>query len=484
MTSTATHAFKYTKAIALAVMAVSSFGSARAQADVQNNGVLYISGSADIVYINAALTNASGAALTNNGKLYVSKTLTNNQVSMPTGAGSLYLNGSSAQTVAGAQPFKTYNLTTDNTGGVVLNNDLDVSGSHTFTNGIISSSATPNYLIYEEGSTYSGDGDSRHVSGWVKKRGSSDFVFPTGNGTVERIIAINSLASVSEFNAHHYLTTPNPNNLLAPLVAADPNEYWQLDRVTGGNARVNLNWNDAKVDFPPYPLGSIRAGYNTGGLWTNAGGSAVGDPATFGNVTSNIMSSFGTFVVASISSALPLNFLSAYAYRKPAGTLVQWQTANEIHVNHFEIERSLDGHSFVRVGTVPSADQHGIGGYSYVDTYNGLDKLYYRIRSVDDDGKFIFSRIMVVIDGTQNRDLFTVANPVVKRINITVSTLAAGRYNYRLLTETGQLAQGGELQIGGSGVYGIDLNASITPGVYILSIGDQRFIKNEKLRIF
>ena len=457
--------------------------NANAQSDLQNTGIFYISTGSDIVYVNASLTNASTAALTNNGNLYVTQTLTNNQTSMAVGTGTLYLNGSASQSVAGSQQFRTFNLVTNNSGGVVLNNNLDVSGVHTFTNGVISSSATPNYLIYEAGASYTGDGNSNHVSGWVKKIGTTDFVFPTGNGTVERTVAISSLTAASEFNAHHFMSTPNTGNLLSPLVSVDPYEYWQINRVTGGNANVNLNWDVAKIPFPNYPLGSIRAGYYNAGLWTNYNGSATGNPLVSGNITSSVMSSFGNFAIASISATLPLNFLATYAYKKPAYTIVEWKTSDEVNVDHFEIERSLDGHTFIKIGTVKSHTTPGIGDYTFNDNFSQEGKVYYRIRSVDIDGKFILSRVVTVTGGAENNDLFTVTNPVSSRIYINVISLPAGNYNYRLTGENGQDIQSGVLNIGGSGTYTITLNGNVRPGVYLLTLGNLSFIKNEKLRI-
>src|SRR5438034_3762225 len=152
-----------------------------AQVDLKNTGVLYVNSSGDTLYINGNFNNTSAAALTNNGNFYIRQNLTNDQSSMAVGTGTLYLNGSAAQTVAGAQIFKTYNFLSNNASDITLNNNLSVSGAHTFTAGLITTSATPNYLVYEAGSSYNGDGDSKHVNGWVKKYGSTDFTFPVGD---------------------------------------------------------------------------------------------------------------------------------------------------------------------------------------------------------------------------------------------------------------------------------------------------------------
>ncbi|MBC7829733.1 MAG: hypothetical protein H7122_18460, partial [Chitinophagaceae bacterium] len=105
-------------------------------------------------------SNETAATLVNNGSFYIRGNLTNDQSSMSVGAGTLYLNGSVAQSVNGTQPFRTLNFVTDNNLGITLNNTLSVSGAHTYTNGIITTSSTPDYLVYEAGSSYSGESNS------------------------------------------------------------------------------------------------------------------------------------------------------------------------------------------------------------------------------------------------------------------------------------------------------------------------------------
>ena len=271
-----------------------------AQVTIQNNGIAGIPASG-VVYLNGSLINASGAAFTNNGSLYVRQDITNNQASMAAGTGTLYLNGTSTQTIAGTQTFKTFNLVTNNSAGFILNNNLSASGVHTFTSGIIATSAAPNYMVYEAGASYTGDNDSKHVNGWVKKFGNTDFIFPVGNGTYERTIALTNLTASSEFNVkHNNGPTPNRINLFAPIVLIDTNEYWRINKISGANAKVTMNWNNAKIPVPQVLITGIRAGYYTGAFWTNIGGVGTGSVATTGTVTSNSVSAFNNnFTIAS-----------------------------------------------------------------------------------------------------------------------------------------------------------------------------------------
>ncbi|MES1215496.1 MAG: hypothetical protein ABUT20_08265 [Bacteroidota bacterium] len=122
------------KAIGILFLAFLSFTSPELQAQVnlQNNEILYISTSSDILFIDGSFANSSTATLTNNGQLYVRYNLNNDESSMPAGSGKLFLNGPSTQTISGSQVFNTYDLQTDNSSGIALNNNLSGSGTHTY----------------------------------------------------------------------------------------------------------------------------------------------------------------------------------------------------------------------------------------------------------------------------------------------------------------------------------------------------------------
>src|ERR1044072_293498 len=165
------------KKIMIPVALLLTGGYIHAQGVLKNNGNLQIHTGASLCS-HSGFTNTASAVLLNNGSLYMKGAVTNDQPGMSSGSGVLYLNGSTAQTVNGGQSLKTYQLVTNNAAGITLNNNLSVANVHTFTNGLIVTSATPNYLIYESGASYTGNADARHVNGWVKKLGNTDFIFP------------------------------------------------------------------------------------------------------------------------------------------------------------------------------------------------------------------------------------------------------------------------------------------------------------------
>jgi hypothetical protein len=446
-----------------------------AQTAATNTGILYITGSGDIFHAGSDFTNNSGSALTNNGHLYIRGNLTNNQSSVAVGTGTLYLNGTSAQAVNGTQPFRTFNFISNNASGITLNNNLSVSGAHTFTSGIIATSATPNYLVYEAGSSYSGDADTRHVNGWVKKFGSTNFIFPVGNGTVERTVALNSLSANSEFNARYLGTTPNPYVTQLPVRVADWMEYWPITKVSGGTATVTMNWDAGKVYFPNWIVPDIlAAGYN-GSAWTDNGGlgTASGNPATTGTVTSSSISSFNLFTFGSISWVLPVTLTSFTAIRQDNYTRIDWITEKEFNLHHFIVERSDNGTNFYPISQLPARNSGNTEQYQVKDHAPITHIAYYRLRSVDDDGKESFSGIVAVVN-KDNSDLLLLTNPVRNKVTLVATSQLSGDFRYQLSTMNGQVVQQGNLNIRNGGQHEIYLSGKLQPGSYALRVSNNQ----------
>ena len=459
---------KFFKKIFIAALALSAMTTSQAQVDLQNTGILFISGSSDILYINGSFTNISSGDFTNNGQLHLTQNLINGQASMSVGTGTLYLLGSTLQNINGLQPFKTFNVNTNNTAGILLNNNLSVSGLHTYTAGIVSSSSTPNYLVYEAGSGYTGDNDSRHVSGWVTKNGTTAFSFPVGDGTVERKIAISNLSGSSVFNTHYAGTTTNTANVAFPLFTVDANEYWLVNKVSGGSANVDMNWDDTKINMPNYGIPDIRVANYISGNWTQVGGTATGSTTATGSISSNVISSFGAFTFGSVSFVLPLNLLSFSATKNVGDVQLKWYASDEVNVAYHEPQRSEDGVAFTAIGKVDAINHQGVSAYDFVDKKALTGITYYRLRSVDLDGKSTLSRIVSVSPEDRLATELAIVNPAIKVIHGFTHNLV-GSYQYRLNTLSGQRVQQGHVLINSAGL-DIPVTAVVKKGVYLLQI--------------
>jgi hypothetical protein len=149
----------------------------------------------------------------------------------------------------------------------------------------------------------------------------------------------------------------------------------------------------------------------------------IGSDFTLVN-TDNLDDIFNSIEVAikRKSIALPVQFAEPLkAYRVTNGINVDWATASEINCDRFEIERSINAIDFIKIATVKvqnnSSNYHT---YSILDANPKIGVNYYRIKQVDIDGKFTYSRIV-----SAKNEYFGIKispNPVNDRLTIESST--------------------------------------------------------------
>ena len=141
-------------------------------------------------------------------------------------------------------------------------------------------------------------------------------------------------------------------------------------------------------------------------------------------MTFNVTGFSGFFVGSAGSSLLPLKLLSFSAVRNGETVLLTWKTTNEINVSHFEIERGDDGKNFVTIANKPAkGNTNQISNYEHVD--NGVNKQtnFYRVKMVDMDGNFVYTKI-VRVNSNVNVQLSAYPNPAIDLVVVTFPNTA------------------------------------------------------------
>ncbi|MFT3683267.1 MAG: T9SS type A sorting domain-containing protein [Ferruginibacter sp.] len=93
---------------------------------------------------------------------------------------------------------------------------------------------------------------------------------------------------------------------------------------------------------------------------------------------------------------VPVTLLNFNAEAKENMTLLSWQTAAELNVKEYVLERSSDGFSFKKIGMANAFNNVIRAEYYFTDKepFPGIN--YYRIKCVDKDGKFTYSYVRMV----------------------------------------------------------------------------------------
>jgi Leucine-rich repeat (LRR) protein len=157
------------------------------------------------------------------------------------------------------------------------------------------------------------------------------------------------------------------------------------------------------------------------------------DPAEpgiyFVEVTNSIASELTLRSVNYSLTAMPVTLAAFYGVNNPEGNLITWKTTSETNNSGFEIEKSTDGKRFEKMGFVDgSGDSKESNIYQFTD-YNASQTSYYRLKQIDYDNNFQYSRIIAIklnkkmfsvypnpahgkifLDGLENREEITIRN--------------------------------------------------------------------------
>ena len=115
---------------------------------------------------------------------------------------------------------------------------------------------------------------------------------------------------------------------------------------------------------------------------------------------------------ATTESALPLKWVSFVAKESNGETVLEWATTNEQNTAYFVVERSLGNMQFAAIDSVPAKGGVGNNQYKLIDKTKPTGTVYYRIRQVDADGKYEYSKMIRIDASASKKALSVYPNPV------------------------------------------------------------------------
>lgn len=180
----------------------------------------------------------------------------------------------------------------------------------------------------------------------------------------------------------------------------------------------------------------------------------------------------------------PVKLTSFKALLETNNVVLKWATENEINLSHFAIEKSIDGSTYKQIGNVSaSANNGGNANYTFYDAdINNAGIIFYRLRSIDLDGKNELSDVRTVrIDNTSApASILAFPNPVIDLLYITIAdNLQGKKVSYIIRNNIGQTVI---LVEKASALKTEKINTNVLQsGLYILSISCNGVIINQKI---
>lgn len=233
---------------------------------------------------------------------------------------------------------------------------------------------------------------------------------------------------------------------------------------------TDFTWTIAPVDVTSITVPALSSGTHY-----NFGCEAVGTIGPSGYGATQLFTTLGT--------ALSMEGVELKARRQGVNVAVSWSTLSEQNSDHFDVERSYDGITFIRIGQVQAAGNSTyIHNYQFTDANAARSLIFYRLKMADTDASYKFSTVSVVTksDGNNQEFLFY-PNPANSNFSIFLNQPAAKDLRLQVINQVGQIVKTAQLS---KGAQLITLNISELPkGIYTVVTADSEMVTVKKLVI-
>jgi uncharacterized repeat protein (TIGR01451 family) len=189
-----------------------------------------------------------------------------------------------------------------------------------------------------------------------------------------------------------------------------------------------------------------------------------------------------TFTLGAYPLPVELVAFTAKAVKNLDAALA-WTTASEKSNDHFDVERSLNGTDYAKIGEVKGqGSKSSATAYALTDAGIGAKAaglVYYRLRQVDTDGTATYSPVRSVsFTKAQTPALVLYPNPAAASTQMDLSQLPAGSYEVSVLDATGRVVLRAVREAGLS--QALNLN-TIASGTYTVRVQGQGLSLTKRL---
>ncbi len=183
-------------------------------------------------------------------------------------------------------------------------------------------------------------------------------------------------------------------------------------------------------------------------------------------------------VVKTNLSLLPVQWLEFNAQRSGDASVISWKAEADNKFLQYQLQRSADGITFQTVAVLSQ-----YAGTSYIDEtpFRGIN--YYRVKAVDVNGVYSFSKTAAVNFPVTATAISYYPNPVRDLVNVVVPQSAAETLSFQVSSLTGQVLYTEKKQMTeGSNRVQINL-AGLSNGMYVLKIMDKENLVKSVFKI-
>ncbi len=230
---------------------------------------------------------------------------------------------------------------------------------------------------------------------------------------------------------------------------------------------IHTNWSSSD-EYLPAPTGGTLVGLDAGLIVTPPAGLEIGYVP--------IVSRQGD------RSALPVEFMEFNGQLADKSILLNWMTANEINNAGFEVQKSANGRDWQVIGFVdPQGAANEINHYDLVDPSPMVGSNYYRLRQIDDDATFEYSKVIIIGYHGAPSAVQVFPNPARELFTIDIDNALLEKVKVSIVDNLGRIVWEHE-PMENERTWRKEVRIS-TPGVYVLSTQMGSEVLNRKIVI-
>ncbi|WP_165820627.1 IPT/TIG domain-containing protein [Pontibacter virosus] len=214
-------------------------------------------------------------------------------------------------------------------------------------------------------------------------------------------------------------------------------------------------------------------GYFTGTISVRSTSTEIGTRLS-GSIVNSSLEATASVTLESEIVPLPVELIAFDAVKQGSEVKLTWATASELDNDYFEVQMTEDlKGEFKAVGKVKSkvntTSLRQDYGFSHKGNFNGTR--YYRLKQVDLDGSFDYSKVVAVSSNGVNLAVGprVYPNPINADSKLVYNADRAGKLNVRIVNMNGSAVQNLSYDIEeGENTILLNLNNNLPTGIYIL----------------
>lgn len=411
------------------------------------------------------------------------------------------LNGTLPQQIQGSAATTFYDLTLDNTSGLVLAPSPALITTVT------------NILALTNGKVTLGNNElaigANAVSGNITGYSSSNYIITNGTGALNQYnigtgqrtnvtYPIGSAAdSYTPIVLDLVLTTTVDNfkaavsqNMLtdgitgAAYTSGVVNRTWDITEGIPGGSYITLSiqWN-LSDELASFDRTNCTVSHYTSNTWTETSSKGAAGAGSAYTRTSGVISSFSPFAVTSSPGTLPIELIGFSGTCHDKNVLLEWETATETSNDYFTIEKSNNPRDFKIIGYMDGAgNSPDKKTYKFNDAHTYPEAAYYRLVQTDFDGHSTTSDIIYVNECNVDKTAITNIYNGSGVLTLHIYSNRSQHYDIFLFDVSGHKVINSERNLS-RGYNEVEIaSTAISTGIYLVLLqGDKTFISKKAI---